>query len=193
MKQIKDYRYKWALRFTWIFLISIALLHFCIYPQYYTAEFLKNTLDNNHSIIFGAYIIISLIRSLFFLPSTIFIIMGVALYPNDPYLVLLISMVGIILGACWIYFSAELLKIEQVFSNKTQNKIKRTESGIKKYGFWIVLFWSFFPAVPTDLICYLAGYSKMNFLKFILALFIGEIILVSIYIWTGATLFELIF
>lgn len=119
--------------------------------------------------------------------------MGVALYPNDPYLVLLISMVGIILGACWIYFSAELLKIEQVFSNKTQNKIKRTESGIKKYGFWIVLFWSFFPAVPTDLICYLAGYSKMNFLKFILALFIGEIILVSIYIWTGATLFELIF
>lgn len=193
MKQIKDNKYKLALRFTWIFIISIALIHFCISPQYYTADFLKNTLDNNHSIVFGAYLIISLIRSLFFLPSTIFVIMGVALYPNDPYLVLLISMLGIILGACWIYFSADVLKIEQVFSNKTQNKIKRTEQRINKYGFWVVLFWSFFPAVPTDLICYIAGYSKMNFLKFILALSIGEIILVSAYIWTGATLFELVF
>lgn len=180
-------------RFAWIFVISIALIHYCISPQYYTADFLKNTLDNNHSIVFGAYLTISLIRSLFFLPSTIFVIMGVALYPDDPYLVLLISMVGIISGACWIYFSADILKIEQIFSIKSQHKIKKTEASINKYGFWIVLFWSFFPVVPTDLICYIAGYSKMNFSKFILALSIGEITLVSLYIWTGVTLFELVF
>jgi uncharacterized membrane protein YdjX (TVP38/TMEM64 family) len=193
LKLIKNNKFKLAFRLTWIFIIFIALIHYCISPQYYTADFLKNKLENNHSIVFGAYLIISLIRSLFFLPSTIFVIMGVALYPNDPYLVLLISMIGIISGACWIYFAADILKIEQVLSIKSQRKIKKTEASINKHGFWIVLFWSFFPVVPTDLICYISGYSKMNFSKFIVALFIGEIILVSLYIWTGSTLFELVF
>jgi uncharacterized membrane protein YdjX (TVP38/TMEM64 family) len=136
---------------------------------------------------------LSLVRSIFFLPSTIFVIMGVVLYPEEPFLVLLISMLGILIGATWIYLAAGVLKVEELFSSKAQQKFKKAESGMKKHGFWIVLLWSFFPAVPTDLICYVAGYSKMSFLKFIIALFLGEIVLVSLYIWTGKSLIELIF
>ena len=193
MSNNKKIKFKLAFRIIWISSILFTLIHYFIFPEKYTAIHLTNLLENNSNLVFIVYLIISIIRSLFFLPSTIFVIMGIALYPNNPQLVLAISMLGIILGGCWIYFSAEILKIEEVFSKKVQDKIQKTEISMKKYGFWIVLFWSFFPAVPTDLICYVAGYSKMNFLKFISALFIGELILVSIYIWTGMSLLELIF
>ncbi|MBM77205.1 MAG: hypothetical protein CL846_01865 [Crocinitomicaceae bacterium] len=189
----KKIKFRLAFRLIWISSILFTLIHYFIFPEKYTAIHLTNLLDNNRNLVFIVYLIISLIRSIFFLPSTIFVIMGIALYPNNPQLVLTISMLGIILGACWIYFSAGILKIEEVFSKKVQNKIQKTEISMNKYGLWIVLFWSFFPAVPTDLISYIAGYSKMNFLKFISALFIGELILVSIYIWTGMGLLELIF
>ncbi len=193
MSNNKKIEFKLAFRIIWISSILFTLINYFIFPEKYTAIHLTNLLENNSNLVFIVYLIISIIRSIFFLPSTIFVIMGIALYPNNPQLVLAISMLGIILGGCWIYFSAEILKIEEVFSKKVQDKIQKTEISMKKHGFWIVLFWSFFPAVPTDLICYVAGYSKMNFLKFISALFIGELILVSIYIWTGMSLLELIF
>jgi len=119
--------------------------------------------------------------------------MGVVLYPNQPFLVLFISMSGILVGATWVYFSAKILKIEQLFSKKNQARLKRVQNKIQKHGFLIVIGWSFFPPVPTDLICYVAGYAQMNFLKFIAALLIGELFLVSIYVWTGKGIFQLVF
>ena len=76
--------------------------------------------------------------------GTIFVIMGVVLYPNQPFLVLFISMSGILVGATWVYFSAKILKIEQLFSKKNQARLKRVQNKIKKHGFLIVIGWSFY-------------------------------------------------
>ncbi len=191
MSAVKYWNYRKVLRFIWLFLALITIAHYCLFPEKYTAEFLVDFFKANSVAIFITYVVLSLVRSVFFLPSTIFVIMGVVLYPDEPYLVLLISMLGIILGASWIYLSVGILKVEEMFSSKSQQKFKKAESGMSRYGFWIVLFWSFFPAVPTDLICYVAGYSKMSYLKFITALFLGEIVLLSLYIWSGKSLVEL--
>ena len=192
MSALKNGKYRKILRFIWFFIALITIAHYCVFPQKYTAAYLLSFFHANSTAIFITYFILSLVRSIFFLPSTIFVVMGVVLYPDNPYLVLLISMLGILIGATWIYLAAGVLKVEELFSSKVQQKLKKAESGMKKHGFWIVLLWSFFPAVPTDLICYVAGYSKMNFFKFIIALFLGEIVLVSLYIWTGKSLIELI-
>ena len=119
--------------------------------------------------------------------------MGTVLYPEDPVFVLIVSMVGIVIGASLVYKAASILTPEQLFKDKNIARIKGVRRKMDKYGFSIVLLWSFFPAVPTDLICYVAGTIKMAFWKFILAVFLGEIILVSIYIWTGKSIIELLF
>ena len=193
MSVVNNWNYRKILRFIWLFIALISVVHYCLFPEKYTAASLVGFFQANSIAIFTTYLVLSLVRSVFFLPSTIFVLMGVVLYPEEPFLVLTISMFGILLGATWIYMAAGILKVEQLFSQKAQHKFKKAESGMNKYGFWIVLGWSFFPAVPTDLICYVAGYSKMNFFKFMLALFLGEIVLVSLYIWTGKSLIEIIF
>ena len=193
MMAIEKLNYRKIIRYLWVFIALFTLVHYFIFPEKYTAEFLLEFFQSNSTAVFITYVVLSTIRSIFFLPSTIFVVMGVVLYPDKPFLVLTVSMFGILLGATWIYLAAGFLKVEALFSANTQKKFQKAEIGMNKYGFWIVLFWSFFPAVPTDLICYVAGYSKMNYLKFITALFIGELVLVSLYIWTGKSLIEILF
>jgi uncharacterized membrane protein YdjX (TVP38/TMEM64 family) len=188
MKQFKKY-----LRWTWIVLILIAVTLFLIYPNSFTAESLKTILNDNSSLILLAFIVLSCIRALFFLPSTLFVLMGTVLYPDEPVFVLIVSMIGILIGASLVYKAASILTPEQLFRGKNLTRMQGVRSKMEKYGFSIVLLWSFFPAVPTDLICYVAGTIKMSFWKFILAVFLGEIILVSIYIWSGKSIIELLF
>ena len=188
MKQFKKY-----LRWTWIVLILITVTLFLIYPDSFTAESLKTVFNNNSSLILLAFILLSCIRALFFLPSTLFVLMGTVLYPDEPVFVLIVSMIGILIGASLVYKAASILTPEQLFRGKNLTRMEGVRSKMEKYGFSIVLLWSFFPAVPTDLICYVAGTIKMSFWKFILAVFLGEIVLVSIYIWSGKSIIELLF
>jgi uncharacterized membrane protein YdjX (TVP38/TMEM64 family) len=51
--------------------------------------------------------------------------------------------------------------------------------------------WSFFPLVPTDVICYVAGMMKMPFYKMMLGLFIGEMVLVTAYVCLGKGIMSL--
>ena len=188
MDQFKKY-----LRWTWIALILITVTLFLIYPNSFTSEILKTVLHNNSSLILLTFIVLSCIRALFFLPSTLFVLMGTVLYPDEPVFVLIVSMIGILIGASLVYKAASILTPEQLFRGKNLTRMEGVRSKMEKYGFSIVLLWSFFPAVPTDLICYAAGTIKMAFWKFIFAVFLGEIVLVSIYIWTGKSIIELLF
>jgi len=174
-------------------LILIAITLFILYPESFTAENLKEVLNDNSSLILVAFVVLSCIRAVFFLPSTLFVLMGTVLYPDEPIFVLVISMIGILIGASLVYKAASLLTPEQLLSGKNLTRLEGVHNKMEKYGFSIVLLWSFFPAVPTDLICYVAGTIKMSFWKFIFAVFLGELILVSIYIWTGKGIIDLVF
>ena len=181
-----------SIRFIWMLLIFFILIHYLFYPEKYTADNLTKYCSANKTFIFIFYISISLLRALFFLPSTIFVIMGVVLFPQSPSIVLFISMLGIISGASFIYFSANFLNIEKIFRKRSIEKTNKINQLVEKYGLFIVFIWAFIPIVPTDLICYVAGKYKMNYLKFISALFFGELILVALYIWTGKSLMEIL-
>jgi len=60
-----------------------------------------------------------------------------------------------------------------------------------KYGLLFVFLWAFIPIVPTDAVCYAAGAAKMKFISFIFAILLGELILCSIYVFTGSGLIHL--
>ena len=100
---------------------------------------------------------------------------------------------GIIFGATLLFLAGNYFTPEQFFSEKKIKSLPKIKEKINQHGFWIVLGWSFFPFVPTDLICYVVGATKMNYWKFIIALFLGELLLVAIYIWTGKGIIDLIF
>ena len=177
-------------RYTWLVLIMGALICYLFRPEYFTPEFVQTTLSEFNQTALAIYLLISVVRGLFLLPSTPFVIAGVLLFPEQYGLVFAISMIGIIVGSALIYFLADRLSIGMHFKSKTPRLYEKTEDKMQKHGFPIIVGWSFFPAVPTDLICYLAGILRIRFWQFIFGITIGESALVALYIYTGSGLLE---
>lgn len=187
-KQVKQF-----VRFVWLFAIVFALGYYIIYPEKFTPVSIKNFMEQQGSNLLIAYTLVSLLRGLFLIPSTPLVIAGAIIFPNNLWLVFTISMIGILFSASFIYFASDFLDFDKLFDKIKNKKVQTLRQKINDYGFWVVLIWSFFPLVPTDLICYIAGTIKMNYYKFILALFLGESILVAIYLFLGNEIEKVLF
>ncbi len=138
-----------------------------------------------------AYLLFSALRGLTLLPSTPLVIAGTLLFPEQPFLVLVVSIVGIVFSSTMIYFFSELLGFDEYFaSHKPELTARIREKLEHPLGFLFVAGWAFFPFVPTDLVCYLAGTMRMNYWKFIAAIFAGELVLCFCYIFFGGSLLK---
>jgi uncharacterized membrane protein YdjX (TVP38/TMEM64 family) len=173
----------------WIGTIAAGVISYIAAPHFFTAESIAAFLLRFQSVIWLIYIAFSILRGLTLLPSTPLVIAGTLLFPGQPFAVLAVSMTGILLSSSMIYFFSEYLGFSEYFEShkpETTHKIKaKLEHPL---GFVFVAAWAFFPLVPTDLVCYLAGTTKMNYWKFIAAVLVGELILCSFYIFFAGAL-----
>ncbi len=184
MNDASFYRYKKILRCLWVLLtISFLGLYF-YYADQVTVNNLILFLGENRTTVLIAYILLSSIRSLFLLPSTPFVILGLGLYPNSPLFVFFMSLIGIQIGASIMYFASSYLTPSTLFGSKSE-KINIIKTKMEKYGSWIIMGWALFPIVPTDLICFVSGSINYNFKKFFFAILLGEALLIAGYIFIG--------
>lgn len=168
----------------WIVFLVFCLGFFLTHREIFTPEGLAEFCTQFRGHILLTYLILSLLRGFTLIPSTPFVLAGTILFPADPFWVLGISMTGIVFSSSLIYFFSEHLGFSEYLEEKHPVKIAKLHDHLQKpTGLIFVFLWSFFPLVPTDAVCYVAGILKMNFLKFILALALGELILCSIYIF----------
>lgn len=163
----------------WIALIITVIALYICFPKEFTAKGIQSFIITFNTAAMAVYTAVCLIRGLFLIPSTPFVLAGALLFPNQLWLVFIISIAGILGSGTFIYYAAQFLD----FGEKKDKKIGKINEKIRKYGFWIVLGWAFFPIVPTDLICYVAGRTRMVFWKYITALFIGEATLIGLYLY----------
>lgn len=185
--------HKWV-RNGWILLILVAITCFIFSPETFSAQQLASYIGEHHKTALLFYLVISLVRGLFLLPSTPFVLCGLLLFPQQPLLILIISMVGIMFTAFLLYSFAEKLGFRAYLLDRHPHKMEIWENRLQQpFAFWLVLVWSFFPFVPTDLICYVAGTVKMKKLYYFSGVFVGELILVAIYVFAGQSLWEFIF
>jgi len=137
------------------------------------------------------YILISLTRSLLLIPCTPFVLAGAISFPQWPILVFLISMAGVVVGALLVYSFPSFGNYDEHLEEKYPEKIAVLKQKMHgKYAFPFIVAWSFFPLVPTDAICYVAGMARMSFRKMITALSLGEFPLVAAYVFLGAEIGE---
>lgn len=165
----------------WFILLWLIWFYYFKNPDFFTKDWLYNFFQNFWNYIIIAYIIFSCFRWIFLLPSTVLIFVW-ALF-LDPINLFLISMWAIIFSSSLVYFFGDFLWLDKEIKNpKYTKKIKLLEEKINKNGYFIVSIWSFTPFVPTDLICYVAWTTKMNYLKFIFWVITWETPLVLIYV-----------
>lgn len=184
---------KKVMLFVWIGLIAAALILLIIYPEWFTTDSISAFVKQYEEWMLAVYLLICVGRGMFLIPSTPFVLAGGILFPENPWMVMAISMLGVLAGSASIYYFTEFLGLDKVLEKKFAHKMEKTKAGMDKYGFWIVVLWSFFPLVPTDLIAYVAGITRMKAWKFFLGVFLGELPIVAVYVFTGQALGDKIF
>ena len=175
----------------WLCLVAIVLVSLLIFPDWLSRDSISELLNNFGTMALIVYIVLSLTRSLLMIPCTPVVLAGAISFPQWPLIVFVISFTGIVLGAFLVYSFPSFGNYDEFLEEKYPAKTAALKEKMQgKYAFAIVAGWSFFPLVPTDVICYVAGIAKMSFKKMVMALLIGEIPLVTTYIFLGVEIGE---
>lgn len=184
---------KMLLYFFWLSLILLGFIAFLVNPGLFTPENLAALFQKYNGQLMVIYIAVSLLRGLFLIPSTPFILAGAILFPEQPWTVFTISIIGVVVGSSLVYYMSDALgfseKLERKYPKKIDNWHRRLNS---PWAASIVVAWSFFPLVPTDVICYVAGIVKMPYRILITGVIIGELVLIYLYVFYGGQLFSFV-
>ena len=173
----------------WLLSIVALMAAYIFFPEKFTVEYIISFVQSFKTEILVVYIAVSLIRGFFLIPSTIFVIAGSVLFPDQSILVLAISMIGVLFSATALYFFADSIGFSEILEEKYPQQVTSWKARLNRPGStWFVLGWSFFPLVPTDIICYVAGIVKLPFRYMILGVFVGEAVLNIGYIYFGSNI-----
>lgn len=121
----------------------------------------------------------------FILPSWFLIVVSVLAY--GPVTGGIIALAGIVFSASIAYLLGHFLGdlvIKKMISPKTEQKMKLY---LDKYEFWLVVIFRLSPFLSDDVISYIAGFTNMNFFRFILATIIGSSPLIAVIAYLGGT------
>lgn len=171
----------------WLCLVALVLGLLLLFPDWLTKDSISAYLASLGSGALLVYLLMCMTRSLLMIPVTPFVLAGAITFPDLLMLVFVISLAGIVVGAFLIYSFPAFGGYDRLLEERYPAKIALLKKNM--YGnrsFWIIAGWSFFPLVPTDLICYVAGMVRLPFRKVVGPLMVGEIPLVTIYLYVGS-------
>jgi uncharacterized membrane protein YdjX (TVP38/TMEM64 family) len=166
----------------WLLLAGSLLYLYYSKPDFFGDE-LRNTAGTSMVAAYALYLGLGTIRGLSLIPANFLLILALPIFPPVPLYVL--SLAGILFSSTIIYYFSESLKLMEHFEQGHAAKIEKIRALLQKWPTTIVIAWSFFPAAPTDLVCYLCGVLRISFGRFILGVLIGEGAIFAIYIFFG--------
>jgi len=175
----------------WLLLVAAMFALLFLFPELLTRESIADLLQQMGPFAVTLYIALTLMRGFLLIPITPFVLAGAISFPQLPWFVLGISIISIVVGAYLVYSFPTFGGYDKILENRYPDQISTLKGKMQhKNAFWFVTGWSFFPLVPTDPICYVAGLAKMPYKKVITALLIGELPLITFYVFIGAELGE---
>ena len=173
----------------WVALMLALSVLYTVNPALLDPERMVEMLRRSGQSVLLGYIVLSVVRAFTLVPSTVLVLVGMLLFPDRPWFVMISSLGGIVASALLIYFFFEFLGLGELFERKHAQRVRWLEEQMNRKGFWLVVGWSAFPFVPTDVICYVAGTLRMQLGKFAAGVALGELPLVAFYVWAGGMLF----
>ncbi|HEX8299125.1 MAG TPA: VTT domain-containing protein [Rubricoccaceae bacterium] len=175
-----------ALTFFWMALVAGMLALWVARPELFTADAVEAGLQACGPWAFAAFVGVSLVRGAVLLPSTPVVLAGGALFPETPVAVVAVSMAGILVTAALLYRFPGFAGYDVHLAERHPERLARLQRHLDApRAQWAVAAWAFFPAVPTDLVCYAAGLTGMPFRRLMTGLVMGELPLVVAYVVLG--------
>lgn len=184
-------RFRRFLTWAWVAAVIGIFVAWLLDPSLFTPARLADALAGHTGWILPAWTVFALVRGALLVPSTWAVVGGAVLFPDALPLVFILSMAGILLSAALLYRFPGYAGYDEVLARKYPEKLQRLQVELARpRAIWFVAGWAFFPAVPTDLICYAAGLVHMPFRRMLAGIIIGEVPLVVAYLLLGSRLAE---
>jgi len=175
----------------WILIIAACIGSYLIWPDFFTPESIAALLTKFQNEALLIFLLLSMLRGLSLLPSTPLVLAGAMMFPTQQWLVLAVSIFGILVSSSMIYWFSDLLGFTEFFKKRNPARLEKIRTKLEHpAGSFFVMLWAFFPFVPTDAVCYVAGTTRMHFAKFLAAIFVGEVILCACYVFGGGQLLK---
>ena len=109
----------------WVLLVLLIIGVVIYEPKILQAEHLAAFIQKFEGQIVLIYSVITLTRGLFLIPSTPFVLAGIILFPENPWLVFSISMIGILFTTAALYYFSDALGFSKKLQKKFPNKMKK--------------------------------------------------------------------
>jgi uncharacterized membrane protein YdjX (TVP38/TMEM64 family) len=137
-----------------------------------------------------AYFILGCVRGFSLIPVTYLLPLGLLFL--SPSVHFLLTMGGILVSSASVYYFSERLRLGEYFEARYPENVSRLRERLRRRELLIVIVWSFFPLVPTDLICYVCGSLEVDIRKMLAGILIGEGVICAVYIFLGRQLLSLV-
>ena len=128
------------------------------------------------------FVFLSTVRVLFFIPQTIFIIIGSMLF--GPYGGFALSVLSLIISQSLMYAVGRYLQ-SSLLGDNFLIKNKNTIQILKKYGYKILALGIACPITPSDLITLSSACIKLNYIKCIVIIVIADAPMIFLYGFLG--------
>jgi uncharacterized membrane protein YdjX (TVP38/TMEM64 family) len=173
---------RYAFLAAWLSVVAGAM-----YLYFFERAFIERELSDAMSvgglIAAGVYLVLGIVRAFTLVPATLMIVVGLPFF--QPWPLFIMTLVGILISSGLFYWFSEALQFNEEFERRHPAQIERMRAALRKHQLPIIIFWSFFPLLPTDLICYVCGALKIYFPKTMLVVCLGEGAICAVYIFFG--------
>lgn len=166
----------------WVLVVAVVLTLYLTHQDRIDVEWIRGAVHDNRFLIIPFYLLLLSVLGLAFIPSTPFAIAGVFLF--DPVLAYGLNLAGIVTSSTIVYHFAEFLGLRAAFQARYPGRTEKVLRALDRKELPIIVGWSFFPVVPTDLIIYVASTLKIPLWKCLLGVLIGEGALNAFYIFS---------
>jgi uncharacterized membrane protein YdjX (TVP38/TMEM64 family) len=166
----------------WLLLVVGALYAF-LFHRAFMQQQLSGALSVSVVVGGAVYLLLGAVRGFTLIPSTTLVLAAVPFFPPVPLFALTIA--GIVISSACIYWFSESIGVDEVLKRRHPDAVARLTDVLQKHELPIIIGWSFFPLAPTDLICYVCGVLRVNFLRCLIGVAIGEGTICGIYIFFG--------
>ena len=182
MKELHSKPVRYTLFALWIVVAAAAL-----YLYFFKREAIQTEMRDAMSASFWAacltYLLIGALRAFTLVPATFPLLIAMPFF--DPWVLLTLTIPCIAISSSICYWFAEALHMDELFERKYPRQIGKLKRLLQRYQMPIIIGWSFFLLLPTDVLCYVCGSLKINYRKFLIGIIIGEGTVYAIYIFFG--------
>jgi len=175
--------------YLWLLLVAGGITAYFLYPDKINLLFLEDLSKKYYYIALIIYFLLLSFRGLTMIPSTPLLLAGVLIF--DPLELFIVNMAGILSSSTIVYYFSKYLGFDSYFETKYGKYVRKIRRGLNGKELPVIVGWSFFPLVPTDLIVYVGSSLKIPLLKCLLGVFVGESVLNAFYIFSTNLILKL--